>query len=148
MREDRRCAALCLFHVMKTPNSSAFVFCLNKLGFGMVRPRISLLVGFSLCVFGSAAIAQSDSTRTNADPAVAAAPKAHAKKSDHKSANAASSPAQPNSEAAEKAARLAEGRKKFFERSMGFDNGTSYDSPVTLGNGADGGLSPQMGVKF
>jgi hypothetical protein len=75
MREDRRCAALCLFHVMKTPNSSAFVFCLNKLGFGMVRPRISLLVGFSLCVFGSAAIAQSDSTRTNADPAVAAAPK-------------------------------------------------------------------------
>jgi hypothetical protein len=148
MREDRHRAALCWFHVMKTPNSSAFVFCLNILGVGMVGPRIGLLVGFSLCVLGSAAFAQSDSTLANGDPAVAGAPKAHAKKPAHKSANAASPPAQPNSEAAEKAARLAAGRKKFFERSMGFDNGTSYDSPVTLGNGADGGLSPQMGVKF
>ena len=48
----------------------------------------------------------------------------------------------------EKAAHLAEGRKKFFQRSMGFDNGTSYDSPVTLGGSSNGGLSPQMGLKF
>jgi hypothetical protein len=114
----------------------------------MARPRIGFLVGFSLCLLGSAAFAQSDQTPANTDPSAAGAPKAHAKKTVHKNASAASSPAQPNSEAADKAARLAEGRKKFFERSMGFDNGTSYDSPVTLGNGADGGLSPQMGVKF
>jgi len=122
------------------------------MSFGKPRAQramvLSLFAFLAVFLISNLAVAQSDSTLANGDPAVAGAPKAHAKKPAHKSANAASSPAQPNSEAAEKAARLAAGRKKFFERSMGFDNGTSYDSPVTLGNGADGGLSPQMGVKF
>jgi hypothetical protein len=117
-------------------------------GFGMARLRLGFLVGFSLCLLGSAAFAQSDQTPAKADPSAAGAPKAPAKKSAHKNANAASSSARPTSEADEKAAHLAEGRKKFFERSMGFDNGTSYDSPVTLGGSSNGGLSPQMGVKF
>ena len=117
-------------------------------GLGMSLLRMGLLVGFSLCLASSVGFAQSDSTPANADPS-AAAPKAHARKTVHKNANAASSTtAKPTSEEADKATRLAAGRKKFFERSMGFDNGTTFDGPVTLGNGADGGLSPQMGVKF
>ena len=115
----------------------------------MVRLRLGFLVGCSLSLLGSAAFAQSDQTPTKADPSTVGAPKAHAKKSAHKNGTAASSSSsQPTSEADEKAAHLAEGRKKFFERSMGFDNGTSYDSPVTLGGSSNGGLSPQMGLKF
>jgi hypothetical protein len=61
---------------------------------------------------------------------------------------AAAKPAKPTSEEADKAARLEEGRKKFFEQSMGFDNGgSSSNSSVTLTND-NGGISPAMGMKF
>jgi hypothetical protein len=76
------------------------------------------------------------------------APKAPAKvkKAAHKNAAAKPGKSQQSAEEAEKAARLEEGRKKFFERSMGFDNGKGSDSPVTLQGG--NGLTPAMGMKF
>jgi hypothetical protein len=47
----------------------------------------------------------------------------------------------------DKAARLEEGRKKFFEQSSGFEN-SKGDMPLSLSNGKDGGFSPGMGLKF
>jgi flagellar biosynthesis/type III secretory pathway protein FliH len=74
------------------------------------------------------------------------AAKPHPKKNVRKSA--AAKPAKASSEDAEKAARIEEGRKKFFEQSMGFDNGgSSSNSNVTLTN-ENGGISPAMGMKF
>jgi hypothetical protein len=54
--------------------------------------------------------------------------------------------AKPTQEEADRAARLEEGRKKFFERSRGFDNGGGADAPITFGAG--NGFSPSAGFKF
>jgi hypothetical protein len=110
-------------------------------GFGMARLHRRLLVAGWLCAFGSAAFAQSIEAPAGADPTLSAPPKAHARKSVHKNATAQQSAAD-----AEKAARLEEGRRKFFQQSMGFDNGKSGDSPITFTGGA--GLSPSAGFKF
>src|SRR5471030_632437 len=107
----------------------------------MTQFRFGLPIVFGICLLGSAGFAQDSITIAPLDPAAGPTLKAPAKKSAHKS-KASTVAVQPTSEADEKAARLAEGRKKFFERSMGFDNGGS-DSPVTLGG--SNGLTPQMG---
>ncbi len=107
---------------------------------------MGFLAAISFCVAGSAGFAQNIQTPVFADQPVAGSAKTHTKKSVHRSGGAALSIAQPTSEEAEKAARLAEGRKKFFERSMGFDNGPASDSPISLGDGH--GLSPGAAFKF
>ena len=112
----------------------------------MARFRIGFLVALSLCAFASASFAQDSQGTGLAEPSFDQAPKAAVKKSAHKNRNAAASPAKPASEEAEKAARLAEGRKKFFERSMGFDNGSS--GPVTLDSGSGNGFTPGAAFKF
>jgi hypothetical protein len=114
----------------------------------VTRLFIALPLVVSLCGFSAAGLAQdSPSPPTPAAPALDAPAKAHAKKSAHKSVAATGAgQSKQTSEDADKAARLAEGRKKFFERSMGFDNGPGSDSPVTLGG--SGGLTPAMGLKF
>lgn len=107
---------------------------------------MGFLVAVSFCVAGPASFAQNIQTPLFADQSVAGSAKTHAKKSVRKSGGATLSTVQPTSEEAEKAARLAEGRKKFFERSMGFDNGSAADSPISLGDGH--GLSPAAAFKF
>ncbi|MGO8798945.1 MAG: hypothetical protein ACLQE9_02120 [Roseiarcus sp.] len=109
----------------------------------MARFLAAFVIAAPLCAIGSGGFAQDSQKLAPADPMFGAA-KAHAGKAARQSA-AAQRHAPPASEEAEKAARLAEGRKKFFEQSMGFDNGRS--SPVTL-TGGDDGLSPTMGLKF
>jgi hypothetical protein len=106
----------------------------------MVRNRTGLLVGIAL-MLGSPGFAQDAAPGAG----VLRPAKAHARKSVNNSGAATSSTARPTSEEADKAARLAEGRKKFFERSMGFDEGKSSDSPITLDGG---GLTPAAGFKF
>ena len=53
---------------------------------------------------------------------------------------------------ADKAARIEEGRKKFFEQSSGFDNSTRWNSPTAGGsaapNGGGGDFKPGMGFNF
>jgi hypothetical protein len=109
----------------------------------MARLFVAFLVAVSLCSFGSVAFAQDSQPSAPADSPIVAPHKAHARNGDHKSV-AAQRTAQPNSDEADKAARLAEGRKKFFEQSMGFENGRS--SPVTLGG--ENGFAPTMGLQF
>lgn len=111
----------------------------------MARLGIGFPAALLLCGLGSASFAQDSPAPAGADPFAAGAPKAHVKKDASKKGGGALSTAQPSSQEAEKAARLAEGRKKFFEQSTGFDNGGS-DAPVTLGGG--NGLSPTAGFKF
>jgi hypothetical protein len=72
--------------------------------------------------------------------------KAHAKASAHRGKDAGAQVSQPNFEEADKAKRLEEGRKKFFEQSSGFDSKDSADK-FHLG-GSNGGFSPGMGFKF
>jgi hypothetical protein len=140
--------ALVIDSAMKAPISWGQVIGLNRGRpegvMNMTRHRFGLPIVFGLCLLGSAGFAQDSISIAPADPAAGPVLKAPAKKSAHKSKDSTTA-AKPMSEADEKAARLAEGRKKFFERSMGFDNGNS-DSPVTLGG--SNGLTPQMGVKF
>jgi hypothetical protein len=113
----------------------------------VTRLFISLPLVVSLCAFSAAGLAQDSPSPAPASPSLDAPAKAHAKKSAHKSVAATGAgQSKQTSEDADKAARLAEGRKKFFERSMGFDNGPGSDSPVTLGG--SGGLTPAMGLKF
>ena len=109
----------------------------------MTRSFLVLLLALSPCLAGADAFAQEIAplVPSISDDAAKAAPK----KSHHKSAATKPGKTQQSAEDAEKAARLEQGRKKFFERSMGFDNGGS-DSPVTLQGG--NGLTPAAGFKF
>jgi hypothetical protein len=107
-----------------------------------------LLIIVPLVTAGAAAHADDLAPLPGLDQPAASdtAAKPHAKKNTHKSA--AAKPAKPTSEEAEKAARIEEGRKKFFGQSMGFDNGgSSSNSNVTLTN-ENGAISPAMGMKF
>jgi hypothetical protein len=124
-----------------------FSACLWHRGvFGVARFCMGFLVCLSLCGLGSASFAQEMLAPSFADQSVSGSPKAHVRKSVHKNGNA--QPTGPSaSEESEKAARLAEGRKKFFEQSMGFDNGHASESPITMG-GDGHGLSPAAGFKF
>jgi hypothetical protein len=123
-----------------------FSACLGRRGVvGVARFRMGFLVCLAFCGLGSASFAQEMLAPSFADQSATGSPKAHVRKSVHKNGNAQSTGASA-SEESEKAARLAEGRKKFFEQSMGFDNGHASESPVTLGNG--NGLSPTTGFKF
>jgi hypothetical protein len=102
----------------------------------MARLQLRLFVACFLCVFGFASFAQNASSPPNVDPSTGAASKAPGKKNLHKQpGTAARLTLQPPNEEAEKAARLAEGRKKFFEQSSGFENKGS-SSPFT----ADGAV--------
>ncbi len=109
----------------------------------MVRFRAPLLIAAPLWATAAACHAQVDPIRSPADPSVGAPAKPYSAKSARRNAAAPRS-AKPDSEEADKAARLAEGRKKFFERSMGFDNGGS--SRITITN--DSGGPPALGLKF
>jgi hypothetical protein len=111
----------------------------------MARFCVGLII-LSLCGVSAAGFAQ-ENQALQIDQSADGLPKAHVKKSAHKNKSPALQSAKPNSEEAEKAAHLAAGRKKFFDSSMGFDNGPGSSSPITL-EGGNGGLSPQMGVKF
>jgi hypothetical protein len=104
-----------------------------------------LVVVAPLCAFGGAVFAQDLQPPPALDQPADSATKSHAKKTVHKTV--AGKSAKPTSEDSDKASRLEEGRKKFFERSMGFDNGSSGSSNVTLSN-ENGGISPAMGLKF
>jgi hypothetical protein len=110
----------------------------------MGRFRIGFPIVLFVCAVGSAGFAQ-DGDALHADQSPGGSPKVHAHKSVHPRARLDAPVAQPNSEEAAKAARLAEGRKKFFDRSMGFDNGDG-PGPVTLGG--SNGLTPGVGLKF
>ncbi len=113
----------------------------------MARFLAVVLIGLSLCAIGSGAFAQDTQPLAPAGFLMDAPAQTHIKKSRHKSVGPAERAAQQNADATEKAARLAEGRKKFFDRSMGFDSGGSTSSPVTMTGGEDG-LTPAMGMKF
>jgi hypothetical protein len=125
-------------------------FLVFRAGFGNVRAvrvarvRMGFLVALFLCLAAPASFAQDSQTPARTDPSASGPPKAHAKKIVHKNGKPAPSAAQPASEEAEKAAHVAEARKKFFEQSDGFDNGDS--GRVFLGGG--NGLSPGAGFKF
>lgn len=108
----------------------------------MARLSISLLIIAVSCTFGFDSFAQSSVTLGGPDQAIGASPKAPAKKSPRKKASIDRPTLQPSSEEAEKAARLAEGRKKFFEQSSGFEN-NGTDGPVSLSGG-----NPAVGFKF
>jgi hypothetical protein len=108
----------------------------------VARIFAAFLIASAFYGLGPAVFAQDGRELAAPDPALGASK--HAKKNSHKNGGATQQTAAPRSEDAEKAARLAEGRKKFFERSMGFDNGSS--GPVTLGG--ENGLTPSMGLKF
>lgn len=112
----------------------------------VTRLGFAFLVLLFSCAFGCAGFAQTSVSPAEPDQPAAAA-KTHSKKSVHKKAGVAqSSPAQsglPTSDEADKAARLAEGRKKFFEQSSGFEDNTA-SGPMSL----DHNGSPTMGMKF
>ena len=112
----------------------------------MARLCIGFLLGLSLCFAGSASFAQNVQGTILSEPSFDQSAKTPVKKSAHKNRSTAASPAKPASEEAEKAARLAEGRKKFFDRSMGFDNGSS--GAVTLDSGSGNGFTPGAAFKF
>jgi hypothetical protein len=112
----------------------------------MPRLLFVLLISLPWLAAGSAGFAQTTAPLQQTAPAGESANKAHAKKAAHKNGGAAPQNGQQNSEEADKAARLAEGRKKFFDRSMGFDNGGGPNSPMTF-DGANG-LTPSAGFKF
>jgi hypothetical protein len=128
----------------------AVLFCISKSwGFAVTKYFLALLLTSSACVYGASAQAQDvptgvtfGSSTDQAKPASDAKPAA--KKSAHKDA----AHAKQTPEEAEKAARIEEGRKKFFQRSMGFDNGKSSESPVTLQSDGAGGITPAVGMKF
>jgi hypothetical protein len=116
---------------------------------------LALLLTSSLCACSAAVYAQDvptgvtfgSSTNDDAKPATDAKPAA--KKAAHKDAATHSGAhTKQTPEEAERAAHIEEGRKKFFQRSMGFDNGKSSESPVTLQSDGAGGITPAMGLKF
>jgi hypothetical protein len=109
--------------------------------------RLSLALPFAVALGLAGATAYADDSATPAAAPIDA-PKApaKAKKASHKDAAAKPGKPQQSAEDADKAARLEEGRKKFFQRSMGFDNGGGSSNPVTL-QGSEG-LTPAMGLKF
>jgi hypothetical protein len=109
----------------------------------MARLRLRLFVTGFLCAFGFASFAQNAPSTSDVAPSKGASSKTASSKSLHKKAGAARLTVQPPNEDAEKAARLAEGRKKFFEQSSGFENN---DSSGALSLGKTG--SPEMGLKF
>lgn len=109
----------------------------------MVRFFVPLLIAAPFCASAVAGRAQDASILSPVIPSIAASAKPHPANGAHSNA-AAHRSGKPNSEESEKAARLAEGRKKFFDRSMGFDNGES--SRITITD--DGGGSPAVGLKF
>jgi hypothetical protein len=109
----------------------------------MVRFLVPLLIAAPFCGSAVAGQAQDGSVLSPVIPSFATPAKPHSANSTHSNATARRS-AKPDSEEAEKAARLAEGRKKFFERSMGFDNGGT--SRITITN--DSGGPPALGLKF
>ena len=120
---------------------------LDEWGIAVARRQLRLLVLFCLCASGSAGYAQDSLSPANADKPAAAVTKAPAKHSAQKK-TAASAPAGKGTNLqsaieAEKAARLAEGRKKFFEQSDGFENQNS-DMPLSLGSGG----TPSAAFKF
>jgi len=122
---------------------------LDEWGIAVARRQLRLLVLFCLCASGSAGFAQDSLSPANADKPAAAVTKAPAKHSAQKKAAApAPAPAGKGTNLqsaieAEKAARLAEGRKKFFEQSDGFENQNS-DMPLSLGSGG----TPSAAFKF
>jgi len=107
----------------------------------MIRFLVPLLTAAALGAAGSPALAQDDPI-LGPNPSIAAPAKPQPGRSAHK--GAAQRSVKSDSDEAEKAARLAEGRRRFFEQSMGFDNGKS--GPVTLTN--DNGGAPAVGLKF
>jgi hypothetical protein len=109
----------------------------------VVRLLVLVSIAAPLCATAAAGQTQVEPILSPVFPSVDAPVRPHPPKSARKNAAAPHS-AKPDSEEADKAARLAEGRKKFFERSMGFDNGDS--GHVTISN--DGGGSPAVGLKF
>jgi hypothetical protein len=131
----------------------------------VARLRIGFPVVLFLCVLGSDGFAQNGQAPGAVDQPAGGSPKVPAKTTTNKtSVNKASAPktgvreidthknkssppgtAQPASEEAERAARLAEARKKFFEQSTGFDN---KETDRTLSLGGSNGLSPGLGFKF
>jgi hypothetical protein len=112
----------------------------------VARLRSGFLVIVLSCGLGFASFAQESPPPGAATPSAAAptaASKAHGAKTPRKKAGAAHLTVAPSSEEAERAARLAEGRKKFFEQSSGFENG-KLDMPLSLGAGG----APAVGMKF
>jgi hypothetical protein len=109
----------------------------------MVRFLVRLLIVAPFCASAVTGRAQDASVLSPIIRSIAAPAKPHPANGAHSIA-AANRSAKPDSGDAEKAARLAEGRKKFFDRSMGFDNGES--SRITITD--DGGGSPAVGLKF
>ena len=106
----------------------------------MARISTGLLIALSLCALGSPSFAQDSPTPLHADGSIGDSPKTHAKKNAHKNAAAASRTGPANSEEADKAARIAEGRKKFFEQSIGFDHSGDDATrvPITTSSGMPG----------
>jgi hypothetical protein len=120
---------------------------LDAWGITVAVRQLRLLVLFCLCVSGSAGFAQDSQSPANTDKPAGTDSKAPAKHSAHKKAAASPSTGKAMSlqsaDEAEKAARLAEGRKKFFEQSQGFENNDA-GGPLSLGNGG----TPSAGFKF
>ena len=109
----------------------------------MARFSFAFLLSVSLCLAGAAAHSE-DLAALSASPSDTPS-KPGKRTAAHKNIAAKQAKSQQSAEEADKAARLEEGRKKFFQRSMGFDNGGS-GSPVTLQG--ESGLTPSMGFKF
>jgi hypothetical protein len=115
----------------------------------MARLPTAVLAVLFCSLSGAAAFAQTDEPGVHVDPAPDSAPKADAKakvkKSPHKT-KSTDQGVKPSSKEEDKAARLAEARKKFFEQSTGFEDPKSdkSDSPVNSSNG----FMPSMGFKF
>ncbi|VFU08717.1 hypothetical protein [Methylocella tundrae] len=109
----------------------------------MTRLELGVLTAFFFGVSACASFAQTSQPAVNADPSISPPAKAHGKKIPHKKTGAVRGSLLPDSDEADKAARLAEGRKKFFEQSSGFENG-STDMPLSMG----GNGQPTMGFKF
>jgi hypothetical protein len=108
--------------------------------------RFSLVFALAFALGFPGAGAHAEDAATPGAPIDASQAPTKAKKATHKNAAAKPGKSPQSAEEAEKAARLEEGRKKFFQRSMGFDNGGGSDNPVTLQGG--NGLTPAMGMKF
>jgi hypothetical protein len=110
--------------------------------------RLFLGVAVLAVIYGAttSSFAQSASSVPDFDSAFGQNLKTPPKKGTQKDGAHSTKSAKQAPEDADKAARLEEGRKKFFERSMGFDNGPSTNSPITLGG--SGGLTPSFGGSF
>ncbi len=118
----------------------------NSTGRFVTRFSLALSLAISLCLVGAAAHCEDVAPLAITPSDALKAPVKPAKKAAHKNVAAKPGKSQPSAEEADKAARLEEGRKKFFQRSMGFDNGGGSGNPITLQG--DGGLTPSMGLKF